>query len=753
MKAKLYGLFLLISLLVVNEPIYSFTLTGSYPEIECTNSKMYHEKNILPHSNPLFYNAEALDFSGNGDHVTIPSFAALPTGGQSRTIEFYFKASEENYHRRIIGWGNSSQNGGACGIGLTSLSHGGVGSMYANRIEFWGHNVGLTPNIPFPQNVWTHFAFTYDDLTNTGKIYIDGVLVGEKTNMILNTLVTDLTIGESQVFWSEYNGQIDEVKIWDHALCSGQINSAIGCELSGTETGLLAYYQFNEGFDGADNTGVNMLPDLSGNGNNGLLQNFTLDGASSNWIAPSAVTTGNSCGAASGCNEAPTAVCKNITVSADANCENTSTIAEDFDGGSSDPNGDQLLFSISPMTPYPLGSTTVTLTVSDGIETDQCTATITVADNEAPTVFCNTTSIYLQANGNYSLATNDVFDDIASSDNCGITSINFNPTTYSCSDIGQIYNVPVSISDAAGNTSACTAIITIDTDGALPNGWGNYGIGAGSQGNGYEYDPCQQSNSGEFTITGAGNNAISTTTDNIAFAATSLCGDGSITAKIESLTPNGYGGVMIRETVDANSKQVSVFSNLTNIIRHETRYFTGANKVVQSFFKPAPYWLKLERQGNWVFAFYSITGNTFQYVHAVYAPMQQCVEIGLASFSYLPNAQTKAVFSNVTVDNGSGQPINGNPPSAFAHQSTTTFPSSIHLFPNPSSSFFTLAFDQPLKRANTFELYNAYGQLVDEQRMEEGSSKMRWQIDGLPVGVYQLCNADKSIIQQIVINR
>ncbi|MCB9295771.1 MAG: T9SS type A sorting domain-containing protein [Lewinellaceae bacterium] len=77
-------------------------------------------------------------------------------------------------------------------------------------------------------------------------------------------------------------------------------------------------------------------------------------------------------------NTPPVAVCQDITVDVDANCQGTA-IAADFDGGSTDPEQDALTFTVSPAGPYPEGITAVTLTVSDGDLSDNCSATITVA--------------------------------------------------------------------------------------------------------------------------------------------------------------------------------------------------------------------------------------------------------------------------------------------------------------------------------------------------------------------------------------
>jgi hypothetical protein len=85
-------------------------------------------------------------------------------------------------------------------------------------------------------------------------------------------------------------------------------------------------------------------------------------------------------------NTPPVAVCQNVSVFTDENCLGYAS-AEDFDGGSYDADDDPITLSIDPIGPYPLGTTTVTLTVMDESgDTDQCEATITVTDQTVPVV-------------------------------------------------------------------------------------------------------------------------------------------------------------------------------------------------------------------------------------------------------------------------------------------------------------------------------------------------------------------------------
>ncbi|MCG8326881.1 MAG: T9SS type A sorting domain-containing protein [Chitinophagales bacterium] len=440
-------------------------------------------------------------------------------------------------------------------------------------------------------------------------------------------------------------------------------------------------------------------------------------------------------------NIAPVANCQNLSVQLDANGSATITTDQVDDGSTDACGGLDMELSKAVFDCEDLGNNTITLTVADANNnTATCTATIEVEDLIAPTVYCIDKIVYIQPDGTYSLQTADVFDVLASFDNCTINSINFAATTYTCFNKDNTYAIPVSITDIAGNTSACTANITVEEGKALPDGWNDYDIGIVTLGNEYEYAPCEAD--GQFHITGSGNNATSSTSDNVAFAATSLCGDGSIIAKIESISAGGYGGLMIRESSIAGAKQVAVFSNMSNILRHEVRYNTNGLKQVNSFYKPGPIWLKLERQGDWIFTYYSTTGGSFQYVHGAFVPMQDCVEIGLASFTYLPYAQTEAVFSNVSVGGNTGaMGIVGHPQVDMGSNQNlpiTDLSHRINLFPNPASTEFNIMLDKPLEADATVEVINLYGQIIATQRLQAGTLNQEWQTSNWPAGTYTL---------------
>lgn len=84
-------------------------------------------------------------------------------------------------------------------------------------------------------------------------------------------------------------------------------------------------------------------------------------------------------------NESPVALCQDMTLPTDSGV--CSITGASVNGGSYDPDGDPITLRQEPPGPYCLGSTSVTLKVTDdeGLS-DQCTATVTVVDQEPPNI-------------------------------------------------------------------------------------------------------------------------------------------------------------------------------------------------------------------------------------------------------------------------------------------------------------------------------------------------------------------------------
>jgi len=160
----------------------------------------------------------------------------------------------------------------------------------------------------------------------------------------------------------------------------------------------------------------------------------------------------------------PTAVCQDFTAQLDS-AGNATIVPADVDGGSSDPEGPVTL-SINPssFTCADVGANTVTLTVMDSVgQTDTCTATVTIGDSILPNTICQDFTVELDASGNAAITTADI--DTGSNDNCGIASLSVAPNTFDSTNVGE-NTVTLTATDVNGNVATCTAIVTVEENGA-----------------------------------------------------------------------------------------------------------------------------------------------------------------------------------------------------------------------------------------------------------------------------------------------
>lgn len=244
-----------------------------------------------------------------------------------------------------------------------------------------------------------------------------------------------------------------------------------------------------------------------------------------------------------------------------------------------------------------------------------------------------------------------------------------------------------------------------------------------------DFSPCDVASAPitiDYTATNL-NNAV----DNHGFVHNTLCGDGEISFRVVDVSSGAYVGPTMRETTAAGAKQVSMFSNMTNVLRWEFRSFSNGPTTVQAYYKPFPMWLKLIRQGDWVFGYYSNNGSTYNYVHAVNVPMGTCIEAGVSLWSYLPFVPASGTVDNVNVieyGNNSSIAIQGAPGNVSVARNW-------EVFPNPAVSTISLRWNSEVAPTQ-MTIYNGNGQIVRSQPLDAGLNSLDLQIDDLTTGAY-----------------
>lgn len=220
-----------------------------------------------------------LSFDGSNDYVEIPDTDALDLSSGEFTLALWI---------RPTGWGNNSQGrlmdhgGGSTSAGWTLQLENKASKGYPQALRLQNNNDssfdGMSNNNSIVLDQWQHVAVTLSSGTLT--FYIDGIEQGVRTG-VPAPLPTDLPIRlgiRASDLKRAFEGDMDDVQVWNRALTQTEILQQMDSELSGNETGLIAYYKFNEG------QGETLL-DASVNANNAI--RGSTDGADSNnpsWI-------------------------------------------------------------------------------------------------------------------------------------------------------------------------------------------------------------------------------------------------------------------------------------------------------------------------------------------------------------------------------------------------------------------------------------------------------------------------------------
>ena len=112
-----------------------------------------------------------------------------------------------------------------------------------------GGGSGVSTGITIPTNQWTHIAMTRATNASTASIYIDGILQFSGASAATAGLYNSsnlLAIGAQDSAANFFNGQIDEVKLWNVARSASEVKSDLKTYGGALSSNLVAYYDFND---------------------------------------------------------------------------------------------------------------------------------------------------------------------------------------------------------------------------------------------------------------------------------------------------------------------------------------------------------------------------------------------------------------------------------------------------------------------------------------------------------------------------
>ncbi|ETR65507.1 MAG: hypothetical protein OMM_14141, partial [Candidatus Magnetoglobus multicellularis str. Araruama] len=111
---------------------------------------------------------------------------------------------------------------------------------------FFGNALDTTTK--YTDSEWHHWAVTFNSTTKKRYIFRDGQIVASDTSASNFTGSGDLLIGNFVIATPDdyYKGKIDEFRVWGVERTQAQIIEYMNQTLVGDETGLIAYYNFDQ---------------------------------------------------------------------------------------------------------------------------------------------------------------------------------------------------------------------------------------------------------------------------------------------------------------------------------------------------------------------------------------------------------------------------------------------------------------------------------------------------------------------------
>ncbi|MEI2758091.1 MAG: LamG-like jellyroll fold domain-containing protein [Bacteroidia bacterium] len=133
-------------------------------------------------------------------------------------------------------------------------------------------------------NTWQQYALTYDG--SFLRLFRNGLITDSvSASGVISSTATSFYLGNLVFSGTNFllDGQMDEVALWNRALTPQEVLCIYKNKVNTTSTGLQLYYDMNTGIAGGNNSGILTIPDIS-NHINGVLQNFSMTGTSSNFV-------------------------------------------------------------------------------------------------------------------------------------------------------------------------------------------------------------------------------------------------------------------------------------------------------------------------------------------------------------------------------------------------------------------------------------------------------------------------------------
>jgi hypothetical protein len=188
-------------------------------------------------------NVASIDLTGqNNSYAQVSNYSSLNTS--TFTLEAWIYPRRLNYGawQPIVAKEAATGNSRNYGLYVTNGSSKFHYSFNAADCSTY-RSYDTSSNLSL--NTWNHVAITYDG--TSFKAYLNGILDSTQTPPSgICTSSQPIWIGGGQSVFTNNNALIDEVRVWNIVRTQSEISSAKNSLLTGSESGLVGYWKFDE---------------------------------------------------------------------------------------------------------------------------------------------------------------------------------------------------------------------------------------------------------------------------------------------------------------------------------------------------------------------------------------------------------------------------------------------------------------------------------------------------------------------------
>ena len=203
-----------------------------------------------------------LKFDGGSDMITFPNSPL----GASGTFETWLAKDNWGDHVDDVLFGNNIGHVSANSFYVSLHDAVGFHMRYGGGGESGNIYVNSNDTKLLTAGSWHHLAATWDNngSSTTIAIYLDGVQLATQTTSLTINMGSAFQLGKNPNSGTLKNAKMDEVRVWNYARSASELQTDMNSQLTGTESGLMAYYDFDE-------AGSSVITDLTANDNTGTL--------------------------------------------------------------------------------------------------------------------------------------------------------------------------------------------------------------------------------------------------------------------------------------------------------------------------------------------------------------------------------------------------------------------------------------------------------------------------------------------------